>query len=183
MHLASVRRHPGSTMRRPLNQRKRRGRRWILPLLALGVFAVPVAKAIIPLTGSQKAAYHKQIERDEQQWQTALIANDTDTMASLLEEDYVGIGPDGTIASKSQELQARASGQDRIQVLAVVDRKIRIYGTTAVVTSRVHLQGVYSGQPLLGDYRYTRVWSLVRGQWRIVSFEANRIHDATSRSR
>lgn len=137
---------------------------------------------IIPLTGGgQKGAMHKQVEKLEDQWRTAVLAGDTPIMANLLGDSYVGIGPDGTIANKTQELQARSSGQDRVQRFDVEDRNIRLYGTTAVVTSRVRIEGVYSGHPLLGEYRYTRVWTLSHGQWRIVSFEANRVHDVSAR--
>ena len=150
-------------------------------LLGVLLLASP-ALGIVPLTGS-KGSLQKQINQLEQQWQAALLANDAPALSSLLGDSYVGIGPDGTIASKPEELAARTSGKDRVESLDVLDRKIRIYGTTAVVTSRVRVQGIYSGEPLLGEYRYTRVWSLGRGQWHIVSFEANRIHDANARGR
>ena len=141
------------------------------------------AHAILPPIGGSKAQLQKQIGRLEQQWRLAALANDTATLSALLADSYVGIGPDGTISGKAEELQARTSGMARLQELEVLDRKIRIYGTTAVVTSKVRIQGVYWGQALLGEYRYTRVWSLTRAQWRVVSFEANRVHDVDARSR
>lgn len=158
---------------------------WGAVLLLCALASAPPARsAIIPTgDGGAKGAMHKQVEQLEGQWRTAALASDAAAMAGMLDDSYVGIGPDGTIVNKTEELQARASGADRIVRLEVQDRKIRLYGTTAVVTSRVHLQGVYSGQPLLGVYRYTRVWTLARGQWRIVSFEANRVHDASARSK
>ena len=150
-------------------------------LLGARLAASPML-GLVPLPGG-KGSPQKQIDQLEQRWQTALLANDTPTLSSLLGDSYVGIGPDGTIASKPEELSARASGKDRVEALNVLDRKIRMYGTTAVVTSKVRVQGIYSGEPLLGEYRYTRVWSLGHGQWHIVSFEANRIHDADARGR
>lgn len=157
---------------------------WAAVILLGAVAVMPVRSAIIPMTGGgPKGAMHKQVEQLEGQWRTAVLAGDAAAMTGMLDETYVGIGPDGTIVNKAEELQARASGADRVLRIDVQDRKIRLYGTTAVVTSRVHLQGMYSGQPLLGVYRYTRVWTLNKGQWRIVSFEANRVHDASARSK
>ncbi len=157
---------------------------WGAVLLLCALAAEPVRSAIIPITGGgPKGAMHKQVEQLEGQWRSAVLASDAAAMTGMLDESYIGIGPDGTIVNKTEELQARASGADRVLRFDVQDRKIRLYGTTAVVTSRVHLQGVYSGQPLLGVYRYTRVWTLTRGQWRIVSFEANRVHDVSARSK
>ena len=137
---------------------------------------------LIPLTGGHKGDQQKQIEHLEQQWRSAVLAGDEATMTTLLADSYIGIGPDGTIFSKTDEVQARISGRDHLEKLKVEDQKVRIYGTTAVVTSKVRIQGIYSGQPLLGEYRYTRVWSHTGGQWNIVSFEANRVHDSSARS-
>ena len=155
---------------------------WGLLLLACG--SLTAYGMSIPLAGSlHKGAQQKQIEQLEQGWRSAFIAGDQATMTALLADSYIGIGPEGAISSKTEELQARASGRDHLEKLKVEDQKIRVYGTTAVVTSKVRIQGIYSGQALLGEYRYTRVWSLTGGQWLIVSFEANRVHDASARSR
>ena len=117
----------------------------------------------------------------ERQWKTALLSGDTAALIGLISDTYVGIGPNGTIFTKAEEIQATASGENRLQRLQLQERKIRIYGTTAVVTSKVMVQGSYAGQPVLGEYRYTRVWTLEDGQWRVVSFEANRVDDSTAR--
>jgi len=152
-------------------------------LLLMALLCTTMAYAVrisVPGT-SHKSPSQKQIEGLEKQWQTALIAGDTPTMAALLAESYVAIGPDGTMESKSDEMQARLGGQQSINQLNVMDRKIRIYGNTAVVTSKVRLHGLYGGKPIQGEFRYTRVWTFARGQWRIVNFEANRVHDASER--
>ncbi len=157
------------------------GKGTVLLLIALLCTAATHAMRIpVPGTG-HKDPSQKQIESLEKQWQTALLAGDSPTMAALLSESYVAIGPDGTMESKSDELQARLGGQQSIKQLNVMDRKIRIYGGTAVVTSKVQIQGMYRGKPIQGEYRYTRVWTLARGQWHIVNFEANMVHDASER--
>jgi ketosteroid isomerase-like protein len=193
VHPSATGTHPGTYMasgtQRGASQQRRIAsgivfQQPVLPLLLLILcaLAVPSARALLgPLARLDKGAAHKQIEQLEKDWQTAVLAQDNATLATLIADSYVGIGPDGTISGKAEELQARADGQERLQSYDQLDRKIRIYGTTAVVTSRVRIQGLYSGQPVLGEYRYTRVWSLIHGQWRIVSFEASRIHDTSAR--
>ncbi len=168
---------PGSLNR--LSKHHRHGIALLLTLLLCALTA-PAMRLPVPGTG-HKDSSQKQIEELEKQWQTALLAGDNHTMAALLAESYVAIGPDGTMESKSDELQARLGGQQSINQLNVMDRKIRIYGTTAVVTSKVHLHGLYSGKPIEGEFRYTRVWTLVQGQWHIVNFESNHVHDASEK--
>ncbi len=153
----------------------------LLTLLGACLLGTSLCGLPIPLKpGGANGAVHKQIEQMEQQWHTAVLAQDNVALANMLGESYVGIGPDGTIASKAEELQMRGSGKQRTGKLDIEEQKIRVYGTTAVVTSRVRVDGIYGGEPITGEYRYTRVWSLTRGQWHIVSFEASRVHDAAA---
>jgi ketosteroid isomerase-like protein len=59
---------------------------------------------------------------------------------------------------------------------------VRFYGTTAVVTSLAEVQGTNAEGDFTGSFRYTRVYVRdVRGEWKIVSFEASRIRGSGER--
>ena len=74
---------------------------------------------------------------------------------------------------------ARESGALQLTVLEILDRKVRVYGATAVVTSMAELTGSKSDEEMTGRYRYTRVYVRnPQGQWKIVSFEASRIQES-----
>jgi len=65
-----------------------------------------------------------------------------------------------------------------LTALNISDRKVRVYGSTAVVTSQVELAGMRDEKEMSGRYRYTRVYVRnPQGLWRIVSFEASRIQE------
>jgi ketosteroid isomerase-like protein len=128
-------------------------------------------------------AIHKEIESLEMQWRDAVIGNNVNQMDHLLADDYIGISANGTVATKTQELAQRKAGTIRIQSLDLSDLKVRVYGDTAVVTSRAELTGVNGQSDISGDYRYTRVYNRRLGQWKIVSFEASRIHDVDARAK
>lgn len=107
-----------------------------------------------------------------------MLAANSDALGRLLAEDYTGITSNGAIQTRDQAVQNLRSGSVKLTELAISDRKVRIYGMTAVVTSQAELTGSRDSQPISGKYRYTRVY--VRngqGQWRIVSFEASRIQE------
>jgi ketosteroid isomerase-like protein len=53
--------------------------------------------------------------------------------------------------------------------------KVHVYGDTAVVTSQVQVQGREGERDISGRYHYTRVYSHKSGEWKIVSFEANKL--------
>ncbi len=157
------------------------------PFLLVAVCGLALATAArafkVPLKpAGRNAAIQRQIGQLEDIWHDAILTGNGGAIGGLLAENYVGIGPDGNIMSRTEEIQARIDGEDRLSKLDVEERKVRVFGTTAVVTSRVWVEGVYSGQQLRGPYRYTRVWSLDHGgQWRIVSFEASRVNDPAAR--
>ncbi len=118
---------------------------------------------------------HKEIEGLELDWRQAQLTNNISEVDRLLADDYLGISANGTLETKADELTRRRSGSLHITQLDLSDIKVRIYGDTAVVTSKADLVGKNGDRDISGRYRYTRVYSNRMGQWRIVSFEASRI--------
>ena len=163
----------------PANTRFRSALLFAVCGLALGAGARALKMPLKP--AGRNGAVQKQIRQLEDNWHDAILSGDGMVIGGLLADNYVGIGPDGNIVSRDEELQARTGGEDRLRKLDVEEQKVRVFGSTAVVTSRGWVEGVYSGHQLNGPYRYTRVWSLNRGQWRIVSFEASKVDDPAAR--
>jgi ketosteroid isomerase-like protein len=126
-------------------------------------------------------AIHKVIEALEMEWRQAIIANDVGQMDHLLADDYIGISANGTVETKAQALAQRKAGTVKISQLDLTDLKVRVYGDTAVVTSQANLEGTNGQSNISGNYRYTRVYNRRLGQWKIVSFEASRMHDVDAR--
>jgi ketosteroid isomerase-like protein len=152
----------------------------LLVLLAVASLSVSSASALSTppfLPKRENRTVHKQIEALEMQWRQAQVSNDIGVIDHLLADDYVGISANGTIQSKAQALAQHKAGTIRITVLDLDDLKIRLYGDTAVVTSKADVQGVNGESDISGKYRYTRVYNRRLGQWKIVSFEASRMHD------
>lgn len=131
---------------------------------------------------NQRHEYRREIDRLEEVWRKAMVSADSAALEPLLAEDYTAITPFGAIQTKEQTLKNLSSGLLHVGSLVISDRKVRVYGATAVVTSLAELTGYKADKELSGRYRYTRVY--VRnsnGQWKIVSFEANRIQDGADR--
>ena len=152
--------------------------RWLLPtvgrlslvLIFLSAFTIP-AHAGFP----HHESVHKEIEGLELDWRQAQLTNNVNAVDRLLADDYLGISANGTLETKADELSRRRSGAFHITQLDLSDIKVRIYGDTAVVTSKADVIGKNGDRDISGRYRYTRVYSNRDGQWRIVSFEASRV--------
>jgi uncharacterized protein (TIGR02246 family) len=139
---------------------------------------------VIPhkLPSGPKHKIHRQIEVLEGQWRQAVLANDVNAMDHLLADDYTAITASGMIQTKAQFLSTYQEAKYQILSLDISDRKIRVYGNTAVVTSRADVTIKKDQEETKGQFRYTRVYNRnSAGQWKIVSFEINRIRDPNDR--
>lgn len=151
-------------------------------LLAAFLFGIPMPghAAAVPLL-HREDRLHREIENLESQWRTALVQNDVATINRLLADDYLGINPNGTLETKADALALRRSGREKISSIEPENIKVRVYGDTAVVTSRVAVEGHDGERDISGRYHYTRVYSHRSGEWKVVSFEASRIPPGSKR--
>lgn len=127
----------------------------------------------------RSSLYKSQVEQLEQAWRTAQLAGDVVEMDKLLAEDYVGITMTGQVVTKMQQLDRLRSRQMVLTRIDLDDMKVKLIGTTAVVTSLASIDGTNDGASVHGTYRYTRVYTrLPSGVWKITNFEATRVGGA-----
>jgi ketosteroid isomerase-like protein len=144
-------------------------------LLAL---CTPAAGApSIPRPHHQPRQVVRIIEKLEEQWRQAELSANLTVMANMLSDDYLGIYGDGTLTTKAETLAGFQSGAVHFTKLDTSDQKIRVFGTTAVVTSKADVAGITHGEDISGHYRYTRVYHRRNSVWKVVSFEASPLHE------
>jgi ketosteroid isomerase-like protein len=143
-------------------------------VLAAVALAVCASGLMAGVPQKQKHERRHEIDHLEEVWRDAMLKDDIAAMSGLLAEDYMAITPSGTLQTKDEAL----ANLHRVHFtsLEVSDRKVRFYGTTALVTSTADVQGTTADGDISGSYRYTRVYvEGPPGVWKIVSFEANKI--------
>jgi ketosteroid isomerase-like protein len=147
-----------------------------MELMLLAIVAVPL------LAGMPHGERHESrhiIDQLEDSWRNAMLHGNTTAMEGLLADDYMAITPSGVLQSKEQAIAMLRTGTLHFNSIEFDDRKVRFYGTTALVNCRADVKGVGPDGDFSGSYRYTRVYVRdAKGAWRIVSFEANRIREA-----
>jgi ketosteroid isomerase-like protein len=149
-------------------------------ILLLASPAAPGQATKKPVPRAQRHEYHQQIDQMEEAWRTAMLKSNSTELATLLADDYTGITAKGAIQTKDQAIANLRSGALQLTVINISDRKVRVYGSTAVVTSVAELTGGKNDKEVTGRYRYTRVYVRnPQGQWKIVSFEASRIQETS----
>jgi len=147
-----------------------------LMLIPIAIACAQTARAGMPRT--QKHEVRHEIDQLEDTWRDAVMKGNTAAMDSLLADDYMAISASGTLQSKQQTLDNLRSGRVHFTTLDISDRKVRFYGTTALVTSVASIAGTTADGAISGNYRYTRVYVRnPQGAWKVVSFEASRIRE------
>lgn len=147
-----------------------------LILLSALVAVPPLCAQKSPIHHKRKHLEHKQIDALERDWQQAMLADDVPAMDNLLSDDYLGISATGEVFTKVQQLDHMRDRQFVITGLETSERKIKLVGDIAIVTSLAHVEGTIDGQTLHGLYRYTRVYQrLPGGIWKITNFEGTPI--------
>jgi len=109
----------------------------------------------------------------------AQIHADAADLARLYADDFIGVGPSGTVRTKPQVIADFTSGALKFQSITTDDVQVHVYGNTAVETGRSTMQGEDKGRPLPRETRFTRVWVKQQGQWVLV---ANHYSSQTSQN-
>jgi ketosteroid isomerase-like protein len=105
---------------------------------------------------------------DEERIQAQIHA-DAVALDRIYADDFIGIGPSGTVRMKPQVLADFTSHELKFQSIKTEDVRIRVYGNTAVETGRSIMVGQDKGKVVPSDNRFTRVWVKRQGQWRLVA--------------
>jgi len=98
----------------------------------------------------------------------AVLQNDAEAIGRFLSDDWIAIDHDGSIATKSDFLNAIKSGALTHSAMEFTDSRIRTYGKFAVATGLTTSTSKYSGQEFTQRERATDVFVMNDGRWQCV---------------
>jgi len=99
----------------------------------------------------------------------AQVNADSAALDRIYADDFVGIGPSGTVRTKKDVLADFASGTLKFQSITTEEVRIRVYGNAAVETGLSTMKGQDAGKVVPEENRFTRVWIKQGGRWRLVA--------------
>ena len=105
---------------------------------------------------------------DEERIQAQIHA-DAVALDRLYADDFIGVGPSGTVRTKPQVLADFTSGRLKFQSITTEGVEVRVYGNTAVETGRSTMNGEDESKTVPQETRFTRVWVKQQGHWRLVA--------------
>ena len=99
----------------------------------------------------------------------AQIGADTVALNRIYADDFIGVGPSGTVRTKPQVIADFTSGGLKFQSITTDEVQVRVYGNTAVETGRSTMIGQDKNKVVPRDNRFTRVWVKMHGRWQLVA--------------
>ena len=117
----------------------------------------------------QSGAVEQTIRKlDNERIQTQIHA-DAAALERIYADDFIGVGPSGTVRTKPQVISDFASGDLKFQSITTDDVQVRVYGNAAVETGLSTMNGQDKGRTVPRDTRFTRVSIKQQGHWRLVA--------------
>src|SRR6478752_7552878 len=120
-------------------------------------------------TRDSRAIVEQVIRKLDNERIQAQIHADVAALKRIYADDFIGVGPSGTVRTKPQVISDFTSGDLRFQSITTEDVRVRVYGNASVETGRSTMDGIDKGRAVPHDTRFTRVWIKQQGSWRLVA--------------
>ena len=119
------------------------------------------------------------VERLAEEWAAAELRGDTSSLAGILADDFVGVGPRGFTLTKEQWLSRHDTGSLRYESFGLDEMEVRPYGDAAVTVCRQSAEGVYEDEngrfDIKEQFRVTLVFVRQRGSWLLAGLQLSPI--------
>src|SRR5689334_19290811 len=117
----------------------------------------------------QKSSVEQAIRQLDHERIQAQIGADAVALDRIYADDFIGVGPSGTVRTKPQVISDFTSGTLKFQSITTDEIQVRVYENTAVEIGLSTMIGQDKGKTVPRDTRFTRVWIKQQGHWRLVA--------------
>ncbi|MDF2849061.1 MAG: hypothetical protein K0R97_3043 [Oerskovia sp.] len=101
--------------------------------------------------------------------QAAQRAGDVDALDALLHPRCVGVGPDGSVFSKDDDLESHRSGALRITRLEEESLDVREDAVSGVTRLVAAVEAIQGGVAVSARLVYTRLWARTDERWLVLA--------------
>lgn len=119
--------------------------------------------------GTQRSNIEQVIRQLDGERIQAQIGADAAALDRIYADDFIGVGPSGTVRTKKQVISDFTSGTLKFQSITTDEVQVRVYENTAVETGLSTMDGQDNGKAVPRITRFTRVWVKQQDYWRLVA--------------
>ena len=119
--------------------------------------------------GTQRSNIEQVIRQLDGERIQAQIGADAAALDRIYADDFIGVGPSGTVRTKKQVILDFTSGTLKFQSITTDEVQVRVYENTAVETGLSTMDGQDNGKAVPRNTRFTRVWVKQQDFWRLVA--------------
>ena len=131
---------------------------------------ITVLVLVVAATGvAQKESVEETIRKLDNERIQAQIHADAVALDRIYADDFIGVGPSGTMRTKPQVISDFTAGELNFQSITTDEVKVRVYENTAVETGLSTMLGQDKDKAVPRETRFTRVWVKQKGRWRLVA--------------
>jgi ketosteroid isomerase-like protein len=144
----------------------------LVPAVAIAIMIAALCLGSLTAQDAPKGAQkgdEGQILALENAWNQAELQHDPAALELILTDDFVITEPDGSMQTKREHMRATKDTSYHYEALVSEDFRIKLYGTTALVTGTYHERGSSKGGHFDRRGRFTDTWIKLNGTWRCVA--------------
>ena len=121
------------------------------------------------------------LKHAEQVWAESLTTADARLLATLIDDPFTFISPDGQVEDRKAYLagyEGMTEAGIAVQSIDLSELDFRVLGEIGIVTGRVAARVTMQGTPIVEDVRFTRVYRRTGPGWRMIAGQGTRIPQA-----
>jgi ketosteroid isomerase-like protein len=103
---------------------------------------------------------------------SAMIARDFARLQLLVHDELMYTHSSGVVDGKASWLDSMRSGRVRYKSARCSEQKVRIYGDTALITGRAHIEAEIGGQPKTLKLLFLNAWTRTPQGWQFVAWQS-----------
>src|SRR5829696_697886 len=134
------------------------------------------------------AAIQAELLKLEREWADSNKTHDADAVKRLVAEDAVIVYPDGSTATKADEVRTIESGAITADAFEMIDPKVTVIDAdSAFISGRSVIKNGKYAVPnqkkpvdISGEYRFLDVYAKRDGRWQVVASQATKIDPAAA---
>ena len=118
----------------------------------------------------------QQVIAREQDYTNGLLRGDISLLKTVFAPSFVDTGSDGRLRTRDEMLKLIAGQPSLPSKIVETNRRVSIYGSTAIVTVEFELSGTFDNRPRVFHGRATDIWVRDGSTWRCVAAQSTEIH-------